>query len=299
MEYRRNIISICCYKWRFMATILSIAILCVFLLYICPYAWKILFGKNKQPCGEIFDCNGKPLVINQRCCEIYADPKKLKDAGEQKRIAELAAEYFGSDPKRVLARMKKKYVQPNPGMDPIPCRYALIARYASLEQTTMFMEKLKNLNLEKRVYVRENTKRYYPNGNLLSNVLGVVTLDDDKRGQFGVEAWIYNEEQRKNRLGQVLLTINLDIQKMLENELTELEKKCVPGYLCAILVNPRNGNILAIAQRPDFNPNERDSLSMHQPGITRNFIFGNSFKPGPMIIPLVVAGALILIRFQI
>lgn len=266
-----------------------IVIALLFLSLAYPNIRRHFFGKKEKPRGEIFDCTGKPLAVNQSCYDICADPQDLPDAEAQKRLAGLAAEDFGSDPKRVLARLQRKYVRPDPGKPPIPCRYALIAKYVPAGPALTFRDKLRKLNLEQGVYIKENRKRYYPNNAVLASILGLVTLDDDKRGQCGIEAWIYHEEQEKNRLEKVFLTINLPMQKIIESEADKLAKEWSPRYLYAILVNPRNGNILAAVQRPGFNPNDRAVMA---PDATRNFLFENKFRPGAMLIPLLVAEAL-------
>ena len=127
-------------------------IMCFFCFIFVLMPWKILFGKNKQPCGEIFDCNGKPLVINQRLLRNICGSQKIERRRGAKTNCRTGRRIFRFRSETCPCPDEEKICSaPIPGMDPIPCRYALIARYASLEQTTMFMEKLKNLNLEKRV----------------------------------------------------------------------------------------------------------------------------------------------------
>ncbi len=114
-------------------------------------------------------------------------------------------------------------------------------------------------------------------------MLGLVSLDDEKRGLFGLEALIYRQRLKRNRLEKIFLTIDMAKQDILEEAVSGLEKKYLPRHIYAIIADPRSGDILALAQRPTFNPGRRGSTD---PYSTRNLVLENNFWPGPMSRPL-------------
>jgi len=87
----------------------------------------------------------------------------------------------------------------------------------------------------------------------------------------------------------IYLTIHEQIQNIVEEELDELYQEFKPRAAYAIMVDPFSGNILAMAQRPTFNPNDRRKMD---PNAWRNRMIADIFEPGSTMKPFAVAGAL-------
>ncbi len=168
----------------------------------------------------------------------------------------------------------------------------------------------------KGIFFFDSVKRYYPKNELLSNIIGFVNVDRLKVIPVSGLEKCYNsilspgksklsvyERSRKgiplsygksrlseaNKGGDLYLTINEPIQNIVEEELDKLVAKWKPRAAYAVMVDPKTGSILAMAQRPTFNPNNRKSIT---PESWRDRIVTDGFEPGSSMKPLVIAGAL-------
>jgi len=169
----------------------------------------------------------------------------------------------------------------------------------------------------KGIYAEDDFQRIYPSGRLASHVLGYVQEAErvltnsaarvstvEMNGIYGIEHWldsklrgtrgwrvtetdrrqreivVFREQDVEPRPGlNVTLTIDMFIQNVVEEQLAEAMKKFNTKSVCGIVVRPRTGEILALANLPDFDPNlpgQSDDLSrknraiadMHEPGST-------------------------------
>jgi cell division protein FtsI (penicillin-binding protein 3) len=160
------------------------------------------------------------------------------------------------------------------------------------------------------IYADDSSRRFYPKGELLANVLG-YTRDD--KGVYALEA-IWEEELQPNshrekvqrtRQGKILhegppterpqldgssvfLTIDEPIQVIVESELSKLAEKYRPDYAYAIMANPRTGAIMAMAQLPTFNANspKRDERAYVNAALRR------VYDPGSTMKCIAIAGAI-------
>ena len=164
----------------------------------------------------------------------------------------------------------------------------------------------------KGVYFEPDSSRIYPNGSLLCHVVGF--LDSDGVGVQGVERTLernligqpgYREIERDrfgNELAQyrgieqaardgddVVLTIDSALQAIVERELQEAVKKYKPEMATVVMMRPGTGEILAMASRPDFDPNEfRES----EPEQMKNRAIIDMVEPGSTFKIVAVAAAL-------
>ena len=164
----------------------------------------------------------------------------------------------------------------------------------------------------KGVYFEPDSARIYPNGSLLCHVVGF--LDSDGVGVQGIEKTLernligqpgYREIERDrfgNELAQyrgieqaardgddVVLTIDSALQAVVERELDEAIKKYKPEMATVVMMRPNTGEILAMASRPDFNPNEfRES----EPEQMKNRAILDMVEPGSTFKIVAVAAAL-------
>ena len=150
------------------------------------------------------------------------------------------------------------------------------------------------------VYLVKESKRYYPNGNLLANSLGYVGIDN--QGLSGLElqydkilsgtsgAIKYFSDAKGNQLNlsdvyvepvngmNIQLTIDINIQKSIERELDNIVDMFSPDMALALVMNPKTGEILAMGNRPSYDPNNYQNYSIES--LNRNLPIFASYEPG-------------------
>ena len=160
-------------------------------------------------------------------------------------------------------------------------------------------DKIESLNFD-GVYLVRESKRYYPYGDLLSHVLGYVGIDN--QGLSGIElmydkyltgeagAIKYYSDAKGNKLNysevyleaskgmNVYLTIDINIQLSLERELSNAESTLEPDHSLGIVIDPNTGEILAMASRPTFNPNNYKMFNTEI--LSRNLPIWMTYEPG-------------------
>jgi len=172
------------------------------------------------------------------------------------------------------------------------------------------MERVKALKIP-GVYFQTEYQRFYPEGEVVSHVVGFTNIDD--RGQEGLELaynnWLSGtpgkKEVLKDRLGNIIedvallkkpaqghdLTLSIDhrIQYIAYRTLKEQVEKLNATDGSIVVLNPRTGEILAMANLPSYNPN--DHLA-EKHGDFRNRAVTDSFEPGSSMKPFTIAMAL-------
>ncbi|MDO5568978.1 MAG: penicillin-binding transpeptidase domain-containing protein [bacterium] len=162
------------------------------------------------------------------------------------------------------------------------------------------------------VYLVKESKRYYPYDTMLSHVLGYVGIDN--QGLSGLElqyndyltgeggAIKYYSDAKGERLTlsevyekpqngiDIMLTINYDIQSVVERELDNVVTKYNPDNALAIAMNPNNGEILATASRPTFDSNNYQNYTIEE--ISRNLPIWATYEPGSTFKIITLASAL-------
>ena len=150
------------------------------------------------------------------------------------------------------------------------------------------------------VYLVRESKRYYPYGELLSHVLGYVGIDnqglsgielmydDYLRGEAGAIKYFCDAKGNKLNLSEIFLestsgmnvylTIDINIQLALERELNNVESTLEPDNSLGIVIDPNTGEILAMASRPTFNPNNYRQYSVEV--LNRNLPVWMTYEPG-------------------
>ena len=168
----------------------------------------------------------------------------------------------------------------------------VVARRLTDEQVTAVSE----LNM-KGVGIRYETDRNYPGGPLLATVLGFLGYGDKGRaGQYGIEAYFNAElSGAAERSGQaprpadIMLTIDRNIQSFAEEKLAGLMTKWQAKGGTIIVQDPKTGRILAMADRPSFNPN---AYSASESSSYVNRSIQNIFEPGSSFKPITMAAGL-------
>ena len=284
-------------------------------------ATRVTSGKR----GEIFDMSGNLLVSNSPCVSITADPGNLTGEAQRRKLAFILAKHLGRDynyfykrlnPLRVKRGTKGEALT-NPDGTPmmVPSRYAVIEKRASLDEAAKIREQVR-VNRINALFFRDGYMRTYPKGAMLSNVLGYTNVvDDSDVPQIGLEKQLnrqmtgdtgreryertldglplsygLHELIKESRDGKnIYLTVREPIQAILEEELDATYAKWQPATLYAAIADPKTGNILAIAQRPTFNPNDRSTFSA---AAARTRIAEDGIEPGSIIKPFTIGKAL-------
>ena len=244
--------------------------------------------------GQILDRNHEPLAISTPVQSIWINTKQLKES-EQEKLDEMA---------RILSMPEKElrlFLLKETGK-----RFVYLKRQINPD----LAEKIKSLEIS-GVYFERGFKRYYPAGAVSGHLLGFTNIDDV--GQEGIE-YGYEKELRgkigkkrviKDGKGQIIkdvenieeseagqdlvLTIDERIQYLAYRELQNvmLENKAHSASL--VVLDAKNGDVLASVSQPAFNPNNRKDLSEER---YRNRAMTDSFEPGSTVKPFVVAAAL-------
>ena len=163
------------------------------------------------------------------------------------------------------------------------------------------------------VFVMPEYNRYYPEGNLASQLLGFVNADGD--GKYGFEGH-YNEELKgtagnvvgeKDTLGRVInlleqkdakdgtsyvLTIDRAVQYFVEKKLNEAIQKYQADSGTIVIMDIQTGGIVAMANSPSYDPNNFREFGKTNPGIFVNPAISYLYEPGSIFKPLIMAAAM-------
>ncbi|MCW8091633.1 peptidoglycan D,D-transpeptidase FtsI family protein [Alteromonas sp. ASW11-130] len=246
--------------------------------------------------GLITDRNGVELAVSVPVRAIYADPKIIhqQDGLSQTRRWQALAEVLGQD----VEMLRSKVINPSR-------RFVYLQRQVSPAMAE-YVEELKIPG----IYLRQESRRYYPNGEVTAQLIGITDVDDN--GIEGLER-LYNDwltgtpgsriirRDAKGRqveilqseageaAGTVQLTIDQRIQALAYREIKEAMFYYKATSASALVVDVQNGDILAMVNAPSFNPNDRENVSPHR---MRNRVITDAFEPGSSLKPLAVLAAL-------
>ncbi|HEY7786398.1 MAG TPA: penicillin-binding protein [Pyrinomonadaceae bacterium] len=251
--------------------------------------------------GQVLDRNGKELARSIDTDSVFVAPDELVQETPEDTDAQIERTAAGLAP-LVNQDQQSISVQLRTGIANNK-RFVWIARRLPHE----IGKKIQEQQLA-GVHLRQEPKRFYPNGTLAAHVLGFVGLDNVGLG--GVEQ-VYNEKitgepgklflekdsggnayesyEIPASAGQtIVLTIDQSVQYRAEQALYEAVKKARAKSGTAIVVDPRTGEILALANVPTFDPNNvRDSSQEAR----KNWALQNIYEPGSTfkIVPFAAA----------
>lgn len=243
--------------------------------------------------GIITDRNGEPLAVSTPMITLWANPAELETAPE--RWAELA-KTLGVKPEDLAGRIAN-----NSGRS---------FMYLERGITPELGEQVMALGVA-GVYQREEFRRFYPAGEVTAHLVGLADIDE--KGREGIElaydSWLAGVPGKRrvlqNRMGQIIadvqvienakagqslaLSIDLRLQYLAHRELirTINEFKAKAGSM--VMVDVRSGEILALANYPSYNPNNRASYTAAG---SRNRALVDAFEPGSTVKPFTIAAAL-------
>lgn len=230
--------------------------------------------------GKILDVRRRNIAISFDVSSCYANPRMIDNKDE---TAQRIADYFNIDKVEILKKINKDKA------------FVWIKRHISQEEKEN-IDKLDGCS----VGLVSESKRFYPDNQLAANVVGFVGIDND--GLEGLE--LYYNDYLKGSPGlslvgrdakgrqiesqseiiyealdglDIVLTIDKYIQHVAERELDKAYVKYKAKGGSIIVMNPRNGEILAMASRPSYNPNAfNDSPAEAR----RNRAICDIFEPG-------------------
>jgi len=221
--------------------------------------------------GEVFLKDGEPLAINKNWPLVFASPPKVT---EPEKTAENLAEVLNLDKNFVLERLQKDSF------------YSVIKNKLTEEEVIA----LENLNLP-GIYPDFERGRYYPQEFLASQVIGF--LGGAGTGQYGLEEYIDRKYDETLMNADLILTLDYNVQFMAEKLLKEAKENLKIERGQIIVIEPASGKIIALANFPNFNPNQyneyatKGHLEIFENGVTKKL-----FEPGSVFKPITFAAAL-------
>jgi cell division protein FtsI (penicillin-binding protein 3) len=246
--------------------------------------------------GTIFDANSEVLAHNVPVETVVADATRLNDL---RAAVNLLSKELALPAESVAEKLNSQR------------RYIVIKREVPESAANALREKLRTGNLH-GIYFEYDANRLYPNGSMLCHVIGFTdfehhgiqgveaSMDEYLRGQdgfryvehnrMGQEIVPYRGQERAPRNGyQVHLTVDLALQNIVENEIDAAMKEYTPQKATIILMRPRTGEILAIANRPNFDLNLRSEA---KPEEMKNRAIIDMMEPGSTFKIVAAAAAL-------
>ena len=243
--------------------------------------------------GMITDRNGEPLAISTPVVTLWANPQELPtDAIQRVMLAQALGMSLDDFESRVARYSSREFMYLRRQMTPDAAQRILDLRTPG-------------------VYPQREYKRYYPAGEVAAQILGVTNVDDvgqeglelayqpylaghpgqrrvikDRRGRLVRELGVIREAQPG---GELTLAIDQRIQYMAYRELRAAvaEHQADGGVL--VMMDARTGEVLAMANLPSYNPNNRAGLD---PRGLRNQALVDVFEPGSVMKPLAMAAVL-------
>ena len=267
-------------------------------------ATEQLNNSRKVPAnrGIIYDCNGEILANSSTVYTVNVNPAKISEKDKEK-VSRGLSEIFSLDFNETFEKVSKNVSIVN------------IVKKQPKELTDKLRNWMENNNITSGINIDEDTKRYYPYGSLASHVIGFC--GSDNQGLDGLEAkydkTLKGKDGYIDRAGNakgedigtdgekyvdpisgddLILSIDMNIQSIVEKYIEEacIDNVCTDGA-SIILMNPKNGNIWAMANYPDYDLNnpyklenseglEQKEKSLLLQAKWRNKAISDTYEPG-------------------
>lgn len=289
-------------------TILFVFLLVAFVLLLLRLAWIQLVNSEDYQSqaleqrlrmidvepkrGEIYDRTGKKLAVSTSSDTVVAIPREIKDPEE---VARSLAGVLDMDYDTIYGRLSR----------------SASAVYVARKIDENIAREIRNMDLPGIVFTEESS-RFYPAENLASHILGFAGIDS--QGLEGIErsydrhlrgspGKIARERDASGRSipegirdyippkdgNNIYLTIDETVQYIAERELEKAQQKFNISGGTIIVMDPRDGGLLALANRPDYNPN---NFTKNIRENWRNRAISDSFEPGSTFKIITTASAL-------
>lgn len=246
--------------------------------------------------GIITDRNGVELAVSVPVRAIWADPKHIADNNgfAKTRRWEALAEVLDQDVDDLLAKVsnpKRRFV------------------YLQRQVSPAMADYVDRLDIP-GIYLRRESRRYYPTGEVSAHLIGITNVDD--KGIEGIERhlneWLTGtpgtrkirqdrqgrqveilEQTAAQEAGNVTLTIDQRVQALAYKEAKAAMLYYQATSVSAMVIDVESGDVLAMVNAPSFNPNDRGKASAHR---MRNRAITDAYEPGSSMKPLAVLSAL-------
>ena len=277
--------------------------------------------------GEIYDFGGSLLVGNMPTMDIIGDPANIfilnkKDEDNYKEECRRIADFFAKKCDNVNADevyrrlLRRSLTTTNGNGEKVErdCHYAVIATGIEYNMAKELKDEVRELAFH-GVAFTSSYRRNYPKDTMLANILGLTNFDADKfipvqgiertlneamtatsgsmvyeRARNGSSVSFANSKSEPTLDGyDIYLTIREPLQAIVEEELDLMCERVQPHAAWAILVDPTTGDVLAAAQRPTFNPNDRTTMNAES---SANRLSELALEPGSIMKPFVISYAL-------
>ncbi len=239
--------------------------------------------------GNIMDRNGEVLASSVPTSSFFIDPKMWDT-----KNAHYLRSYFGEEAARKFSVKQRG-------------RFYWLKRNMRVEDA----DEIKGLHLP-GLFTKTEYVRSYPNGAMAFHLLG--HCDVDGYGQAGIElAWnhiLYSpartrfmtrsgknmqgavgiSDDNRKASGSLKLTIDSRVQKILEHYLVDGAQKANAKWAAGICVNPKTGEVIAMASYPTADPNDRSTFSGED--VRRNNVISRNYEPGSIFKPIMTSIAI-------
>ena len=246
--------------------------------------------------GTIYDRHGAELAVSVDVDSVWANPRHMKAEGvDPAQAAAQLSQLLGVDRERIQRRLESDRL------------FVWIKR----RLTPRMADRVRALGIE-GVHLDQEARRYYPNRRLASHLLGFANIDgqgieglelsfeDELRGSSRAVPAIrdrrgrvvFSEQLLDDRAAQgdsLVLTLDKTLQYVAERELELALRTYEAQAGSVVMMDPHTGELLAVANYPDFDPNRPGSSPMSH---RRNRAFTDRFEPGSTVKPFTVAAAL-------
>jgi len=231
--------------------------------------------------GEIFFSGGEILATNIKGKYLFVCPEKVK---EKEKTAQVLSEILGLDKELIFAKLRKD---------------SLFEQIKSnlTEEENRVLGEIDLLG----VYLRETFFREYPQGLMASQTIGFI--GGEEKGQYGIEGFYNDVLQGKEKIqnliygltndtngADIFLTLNYNLQFMAEKLLEKAKEELSIEEGQIVVMDPKSGAILALANFPNFDPNHYSKVDDFH--IFQNNVLQKLFEPGSIFKSITMAAAL-------
>lgn len=252
--------------------------------------------------GMILDRSGEILAASIPVRKVIVDGSHIKDPVA---VAKTASPFLGIDEDTLAKELAT------------PSKSKVLMTKLPEDKALACIKALDSKN-QRGLYFYRDSIRTYPNGSVLSHVLGFLSRKNPEdehlvgvegierafdtylsgedgfrcieRDRTGREIVVYRGQEQAPKEGMnVQLTVDMGIQTILENELDSAFKELKPESAIGIIVNPKTGEVVAMANRPTYDLNDLNTAS---PGAMKNSSVMNMVEPGSTFKIVVASGAL-------
>jgi len=251
--------------------------------------------------GMIVDRNGEPLAVSSPVDSIWAEPQDLLEQRAQwPQLAVALGMTTAELEKKLAPDLERQQAEKKPR------RFVYLRRHLAPNEAQRILQ----LDIP-GVYAQREYRRYYPDAEVTSHLLGFTDIDD--KGQEGLEK-VFDDQLRgipgqkrviKDRLGRIVqdvesirppqpgqkLTLSIDrrLQYQAYRALKAAFIKNSASAGSAVIVDVKTGEILAMVNQPAGNPNNREELKSE---LLRNHAVTDAYEPGSTIKPFSISMAL-------